>query len=85
MLLTSCGVTYPRPLRKAYALAASVSAMVARGEAPSVADLRAFCDGRLASYKHPRRVQAVDAIPRTPATNQVQRRLLVERITTQAF
>lgn len=43
-------------------------------------ELTAHCDGRLARFKVPRRVVAVDAIPRTPATNQVQRRLLVEQL-----
>jgi acyl-CoA synthetase (AMP-forming)/AMP-acid ligase II len=47
---------------------------------PTTADLRAHCQGRLASYKHPRRVEAVTSIPRTAATSQVQRRLLVERL-----
>lgn len=42
--------------------------------------LRRHCDGRLAPFKHPRRVEIVDALPRTPATGQVQRTLLVERI-----
>ena len=32
-------------------------------------------------FKHPRRVELVDALPRTAATGQVQRTLLVERIT----
>ncbi|MFI5041577.1 MAG: class I adenylate-forming enzyme family protein [Acidimicrobiales bacterium] len=40
--------------------------------------LRRHCEGRLAAHKHPRRLVAVDAIPRTGATGQVQRRLLVE-------
>ena len=43
-------------------------------------DLVAHCDGRLARFKQPRRLVLVDAIPRTPATNQVQRRLLVEEL-----
>lgn len=47
---------------------------------PSVGELRAHCEDRLAPYKHPRRVAAVRAIPRTPATQQVQRRLLVDQI-----
>lgn len=47
---------------------------------PTVEELRARCAGRLASYKHPRRVEVVDTIPRTAATGQVQRRLLVERL-----
>jgi acyl-CoA synthetase (AMP-forming)/AMP-acid ligase II len=49
---------------------------------PSVDDLRAHCDGRLAPFKHPRRVEVADALPRTAATGQVQRTLLVERIST---
>lgn len=43
-------------------------------------ELAAHCDGRLARFKQPRRVALVDAIPRTSATNQVQRRLLVEQL-----
>jgi acyl-CoA synthetase (AMP-forming)/AMP-acid ligase II len=54
--------------------------VVAVGPAPTVEDLRAHCQGRLAAFKHPRRVAVVDAIPRTPATGQVQRRLLVEQL-----
>lgn len=42
--------------------------------------LRAHCRDRLAAYKHPRRVELVDALPRTEATGQVQRTLIVERI-----
>jgi acyl-CoA synthetase (AMP-forming)/AMP-acid ligase II len=49
--------------------------------APTVEDLRAHCAGRLAGFKQPRRVAVVDALPRTAATGQVQRTLLVERIT----
>lgn len=43
--------------------------------------LRAHCDGRLARFKWPRRLELVDELPRTAATAQVQRTLLVERIT----
>jgi acyl-CoA synthetase (AMP-forming)/AMP-acid ligase II len=50
------------------------------GTAPTATAVRAHCRGRLATYKHPRRVEVVEAIPRTPATGQVQRRLLVERL-----
>jgi acyl-CoA synthetase (AMP-forming)/AMP-acid ligase II len=46
--------------------------------------LRAYCEGRLARYKHPRRVEVVDALPRTAATGQIQRALIVQRITTGA-
>ena len=42
--------------------------------------LRAHCEGQLAAFKHPRRVEVVGELPRTPATGQVQRTLLVERI-----
>jgi fatty-acyl-CoA synthase len=42
--------------------------------------LRAHTAGRLASFKQPRRLEVVDELPRTPATGQVQRPLLVERI-----
>jgi len=58
--------------------------VVREGEAaPDVDDLRAHLGGRLARFKHPRRVVTLDRIPRTPATGQVQRRLLVEEITSQ--
>lgn len=43
-------------------------------------DLVAHCAGRLARFKQPRRLVVVETIPRTAATNQVQRRLLVEQI-----
>jgi acyl-CoA synthetase (AMP-forming)/AMP-acid ligase II len=49
--------------------------------APAIAQVRAHCADRLAPFKRPRRVVVLDAIPRTPATNQIQRRLLVERVT----
>lgn len=45
---------------------------------PSLDDLRRHCDGRLARFKHPRAVVVLEAIPRTPATLQVQRKLVVE-------
>jgi len=55
--------------------------VVAPGEAsPDLADLRAACTGKLATYKHPRRLAVVDEIPRTASTGQVQRRLLVELV-----
>jgi acyl-CoA synthetase (AMP-forming)/AMP-acid ligase II len=61
-----------------------VCAVVVRqpgGPPPELADLRALCGVSLASFKHPRRLVLVDEVPRTPATGQVQRNLLVERIT----
>jgi acyl-CoA synthetase (AMP-forming)/AMP-acid ligase II len=48
--------------------------------APSLASLREYCDGLLAPFKQPRRLAVVDVIPRTSSTQQVQRRLLVERL-----
>lgn len=40
---------------------------------PDVAALRAHLATRLASFKHPRRVELVTSLPRTQATGQVQR------------
>jgi acyl-CoA synthetase (AMP-forming)/AMP-acid ligase II len=51
--------------------------------APDAAALRDYCAGRLASFKQPRRVEVVDSLPRTAATGQVQRTLLVERLVTR--
>jgi acyl-CoA synthetase (AMP-forming)/AMP-acid ligase II len=50
----------------------------AAAPSPTLDDVRAHCDGKLARFKQPQRLEIVDAIPRTAATNQVQRRLLVE-------
>jgi len=51
-------------------------AVLRPGASLDLAGLRAFCEGRLAPFKHPRRLVLVDEIPRTGATRQVQRRLL---------
>jgi acyl-CoA synthetase (AMP-forming)/AMP-acid ligase II len=48
------------------------------GAGPSLEALQAHCEGRLAAYKKPRRLERMDALPRTAATGQVQRTLLVE-------
>jgi fatty-acyl-CoA synthase len=48
--------------------------------APSLEAVRAHCERRLARFKHPRRVEEIDALPRTAATGQIQRTLLVERL-----
>jgi acyl-CoA synthetase (AMP-forming)/AMP-acid ligase II len=48
---------------------------------PTLDELRAHCGSRLAPFKHPRQVAVVESIPRTPSTQQVQRRLLVGRLT----
>jgi fatty-acyl-CoA synthase len=47
---------------------------------PDLEALRAFCAGRLAPFKQPRRLALVDSLPRTAATGQVQRTLIVERL-----
>jgi fatty-acyl-CoA synthase len=57
------------------------AAVVARpGAEPSLEELQAHCLERLAGFKKPRRLEIVDALPRTAATGQVQRTLLVEQI-----
>jgi fatty-acyl-CoA synthase len=48
------------------------------GRSLDLATLRHHCEGRLAAFKQPRRLVVVDAIPRTGATRQIQRRVLVE-------
>lgn len=45
-------------------------------DVPTVDAIRAHLSGRLAAHKCPRRVLAVEALPRTPATGQIQRSLL---------
>ncbi|MFJ6635893.1 class I adenylate-forming enzyme family protein [Streptomyces sp. NPDC091376] len=47
---------------------------------PSLRELRRHLNGRLAGHKHPRMLRIVDELPRTPATGQVRRRLLAQRI-----
>jgi acyl-CoA synthetase (AMP-forming)/AMP-acid ligase II len=42
--------------------------------------LRQHCEGQLASHKRPRRLIIVDSLPRTGATGQVQRRLLLKSL-----
>lgn len=49
-------------------------------DAPDVEGLRDHAASRLAKFKLPRKVVVVDAIPRTAATGQVQRTLLVEQV-----
>jgi len=48
--------------------------------APTLTELQEHCAGELAGFKKPRRVELFDALPRTAATGQVQRLLLVEQI-----
>lgn len=57
------------------------AAVVVRpGAEVTLAGLQTFCEGKLAGYKKPRRIARLAALPRTAATNQVQRTLLVEQI-----
>jgi acyl-CoA synthetase (AMP-forming)/AMP-acid ligase II len=51
-------------------------------EPPDVDGLRAWCADRLASFKHPRRIVVLGSLPRTPATGQVQRALIIQRLVT---
>ncbi len=46
--------------------------------------LRAHAARRLARFKQPRRLELTEALPRTPATGQIQRALLVERLRARA-
>jgi fatty-acyl-CoA synthase len=55
-----------------------VCAVITTSGEPTLADLRDHCAATLAKHKHPRRLLIVEQIPRTAATMQVQRRLLVE-------
>ena len=49
-------------------------------DAPSTEDLRAHCGPALAAYKHPRRVEIVDAIPRSASNGKTRRNLLVSQL-----
>jgi fatty-acyl-CoA synthase len=48
--------------------------------APQVEALRRHLEGKLASFKHPRKVVVVDSLPRTSATGQIQRSQVRDRI-----
>lgn len=52
----------------------------AGGAAPTLEELQRHCDERLARFKKPRRLEIVDALPRTAATGQVQRAAILERL-----
>ena len=54
--------------------------VVRAGAEVTLASLQAYCEGRLAGFKKPRRIARLHALPRTTATNQVQRTLLVVQI-----
>jgi fatty-acyl-CoA synthase len=58
--------------------------VVARpGARPTLEALQRHCEGRLANFKKPRRIEFVSALPRTAATGQIQRALLVEQLTSR--
>ena len=44
---------------------------------PTAEEVQSHLNGRLARFKHPRRIETVQEIPRTPATGQVRRRDLL--------
>ncbi len=48
---------------------------------PALTELRIHCGDRLAAFKQPRRLELVRELTRTTATGQVQRTLLIERLT----
>jgi len=53
-------------------------------QVPDLWQLHSHLDGRLARFKHPRRIITARAIPRTPATGQVQRRRLRDLVSSRA-
>lgn len=55
----------------------------AKGATVTLALLREHCEGKLAGFKKPRRIAILDVLPRTAATSQVQRTMLVEEILTR--
>lgn len=55
------------------------------GQEPSLAALQAHCESTLAGFKKPRRLAIAEVLPRTAATGQVQRTLLVEQIQSGAL
>lgn len=56
-----------------------------KGREVTLAQLQAYCEGKLAGFKKPRRIALLESLPRTAATSQVQRTLLVEEIVTRGL
>jgi len=50
------------------------------GAEPTLAKLQEHCEASLASFKKPRRLELAREIPRTAATGQIQRTLIVQQI-----
>ena len=59
-------------------IVAAVIVLHSAVDPPTLDELRAFATGRVAGFKLPRRLEIVEAIPRTAATGQVQRHLVLE-------
>jgi acyl-CoA synthetase (AMP-forming)/AMP-acid ligase II len=58
----------------------AVFVMEPAADLPEIAAVRAHAASRLAGFKQPRRIVALPAIPRTPATGQIQRSRVRESI-----
>ena len=59
-------------------IVAAVIVLHAAVDPPTLDELRAFATRRVASFKLPRRLEIVEVIPRTAATGQVQRHLVLD-------
>lgn len=58
----------------------TAAVVVKGGRDLDLEDLQVHCSAHLAPFKVPRRLEVVDRLPRTAATGQIQRPLLVERL-----
>lgn len=54
-------------------------------ECPPVESLRSHLNGRIASFKHPRRVVVLPELPRTPATGQIMRSRIKQLVMEESF
>jgi len=52
--------------------------VVCRGQKPDAQELIAHCRTRIASYKKPSAIEFIDALPRVPSTNKVDKKMLRE-------
>ena len=60
-------------------------AVLEPGAVVTLDDLRSRCAGSLAKFKHPRRLEIRESLPRTGATRQIQRSLLVQSVIDQGW
>jgi acyl-CoA synthetase (AMP-forming)/AMP-acid ligase II len=58
-------------------------AVLEPGAVVTLDDLQSRCAGTLARFKHPRRLEIRESLPRTGATRQIQRSLLVQSVIDQ--